>query len=66
LISEIVSHAAYPSHTGAVVRAEYFTCQLPEGTGGARYYIEAIDAKGNRSRSALERTFLGKGPGKIL
>ena len=54
----MVSHGPYPSRTGAVASAEYFTCQLPEGAGEVRYYIEARDTKGNRSTSALERAFL--------
>ena len=49
---------AYPSRTGPTATAHLFTCALPEGAGDVRYFIEATDANGNRSRSALERIFL--------
>lgn len=52
------NHGPYPSQTGARVTAEYFTVQLPEGVGDIRYFIEAEDGRGNRSRGALERIFL--------
>jgi hypothetical protein len=48
----------YPCATGATVTARYFTAELPPGAGDVRYFIEAEDARGNRSRSALERIFL--------
>jgi hypothetical protein len=48
----------YPSQTGALVSAGYYTVQLPVGAGDVRYYIEAEDQAGNRSRGALERIFL--------
>ena len=48
----------YPCHTGARASATYFTVDLPVGAGDVRYYIEAEDAKGNVSRSALERVYL--------
>jgi hypothetical protein len=52
------SHGAYPSRTGASLTSEYFTCQLPQGAGDVRYYIEAEDRHGNRCQSCLERAFL--------
>lgn len=51
-------HGPYPSQTGARVSAEYLTAELPVGAGDARYFIEAEDGRGNRSRGALERVFL--------
>ena len=48
----------YPSQTGALVSADYYTCALPEGLGSVRYYLEAEDGCGNVSRSSLERLFL--------
>lgn len=48
----------YLSETGALVSADYCTTRLPVGLGDIRYYIEATDAKGNVSRSALERVYL--------
>ena len=53
------SHGPYPSQTGATVTAVYYTAQLPVGAGDVRYFIEAEDSKGNVSRSALERVYLG-------
>ncbi len=49
----------YPSQTGPAVVANLFEAELPEGIGDVRYWIEAVDGKGNVSRSALERVFLG-------
>lgn len=48
----------YPSQTGAAVTADYYTAELPVGSGDVRYFIEAEDALGNRSQSALERIYL--------
>lgn len=48
----------YPSRTGAVMVARHFTAQLPTGLGDVRYFIEAVDEKGNLSRGSLERCFL--------
>jgi hypothetical protein len=48
----------YPSQTGAAITANYYTAALPVGVGDVRYFIEAEDASGNRSRSTLERIFL--------
>ena len=53
------NHGPYPSQTGAVLTADYCTADLPVGAGDVRYYIEAEDARGNISRSALERIYLG-------
>ena len=55
---EMRDNGAYPSQTGAVITAHYFTAQLPVGAGDVRYYIEAEDSKGNVSRGALERVYL--------
>jgi hypothetical protein len=48
----------YPSRTGPAAIAHLYACELPEGRGDVRYFIEAEDARGNRSRSALERIAL--------
>lgn len=55
----MTSHGPYPSRTGAAVTAGYYTAGLPPGAGEVRYYIEATDMQENRSRSSLERIFLG-------
>ncbi|MDG4575576.1 MAG: hypothetical protein P9C36_03435 [Defluviicoccus sp.] len=48
----------YPSQTGAAVTSHYFTALLPVGAGDVRYFIEAVDKRGNAARSALERIYL--------
>ena len=48
----------YASRTGARVSARLFTAELPVGWGDVRYFIEAEDARGNVSRSSLDRVFL--------
>ncbi|WP_309382096.1 hypothetical protein [Cerasicoccus frondis] len=49
----------YPSQTGPSRTADHLTFELPVGAGDCRYFITAIDQKGNVSQSALERVFLG-------
>lgn len=51
-------HGPYPSQTGAQVTANYFSAALPVGAGDVRYFIEAVDRKGNVTRGSLERIFL--------
>ncbi|MCO6400913.1 MAG: glycosyl hydrolase family 57 [Verrucomicrobia bacterium] len=55
---ELTDRGAYPSRTNPSATAHLFTCELPPGAGDIRYFIEAEDARGNRSRSSLERVFL--------
>ncbi len=55
---EMHDNGPYPSQTGAVITANYFTAPLPVGAGDVRYYIEAEDNKGNIERGALERVYL--------
>lgn len=52
------NNGAYPTETGARVRADHLTADLPVGIGGVRYFIEAVDVRGNRARGALERVWL--------
>ena len=52
------NQGAYPSKTGAIAIADYFTAALPVGAGDVRFYIEAEDLCDNVSRSTLERIFL--------
>ncbi len=54
----MTDHGPYPSETGAMRSANYLTAALPVGAGDLRYYIEAEDAAGNVSKSALERIYL--------
>jgi hypothetical protein len=55
---KMTDHGPYPTETGAAIVANYFTCDLPEGAGDVRYYIEATDKAGNKARGALERVYL--------
>jgi hypothetical protein len=48
----------YPSRTKPVAIAHLYACELPEGRGPIRYFIEAEDSRGNRARSSLERIAL--------
>ncbi len=51
-------HGPYPSRTRPTATARLHTCDLPVGAGDVRYFIEAVDQRGNVSRSSLERIFL--------
>jgi hypothetical protein len=53
------NRGAYPSETGAAITADYYTVELPVGAGDVRYFVEAEDMRGNISRGALERVYLG-------
>ena len=48
----------YPTETGAAMSARHFTLPLPMGLGDVRYYIEAVDERGNVSQGSLERIYL--------
>lgn len=52
------NNGPYPSQTGSAIVADYFTVELPAGSGNIRYYIEAEDNKGNLSKSSLERIYV--------
>ncbi|HEY6728206.1 MAG TPA: hypothetical protein VI197_29555, partial [Polyangiaceae bacterium] len=54
----MLDRGPYPSRTGAVRTAHYFTVELPPALGDVRYFIEAIDRRGNTTRGALERVYL--------
>jgi len=49
---------AYPSRTGARRTAHHFVAELPVDRGDVRYFIEAVDGRGNQSQGSLERLFL--------
>ncbi|MBK8010542.1 MAG: glycosyl hydrolase family 57 [Deltaproteobacteria bacterium] len=51
-------HGPYPCETGAALTAHYFTAALPVGAGDVRYFVRAVDQRGNATKSALERVFL--------
>jgi len=48
----------YPTATGAQRSAHHFTLQMPTGLGQVRYFVEAIDRRGNLSRGAVEQVYL--------
>ena len=45
----------YPSFTNPTVTGTQYTIVLPKGTGSIRYYIEAVDQRGNTSFSPVGR-----------
>ncbi|MDM8518456.1 hypothetical protein QUF64_00300 [Anaerolineales bacterium HSG6] len=45
----------YPSRTNPAVIARQYKAVLPAGTGNIRYYIEAVDKRGNVSHSPVGR-----------
>jgi hypothetical protein len=54
----MTDNGPYPSQTSPDITAQFFTSELPVGAGEVSYYIEAVDGKGNVSRSSLERVYL--------
>ncbi len=54
----LIDKNSYPCRTGAKATAHLYEAVLPAGIGDIRYWIEAVDAHGNVSRSSLERVFL--------
>ena len=48
----------YPSRTNPAVIARQYKTILPAGTGNIRYYIEAIDKRGNVSHSPVGRIYI--------
>lgn len=54
----MLDRGPYPSRTGAIRTAHYFTVELPPTLGDVRYFIEATDRRGNTTRGALERVYL--------
>lgn len=57
-VMKLKDNGPYPSQTDARAVGHFFTADLPMGLGDVRYFIEAVDGKGNISRSTLERVFL--------
>ncbi|MCC8190092.1 MAG: glycosyl hydrolase family 57 [Planctomycetes bacterium] len=54
----LVDRGPYPSQTGPTATASHYQADLPPGAGDVRYWLEAVDSRGNHSRSSLERIFL--------
>lgn len=55
---KLIDQGPYPTRTGALATARHFTAELPAGAGDVRYFIEAVDRRGNVTQSSLERAFL--------
>jgi hypothetical protein len=49
---------AYPSRTNPGIIATQYKAVLPAGTGDIRYYIEAVDKRGNVSFSPVGRIYI--------
>jgi hypothetical protein len=54
----MIDQGPYPSKTSPSKTANYYKVDLPESLGDIRYHIEAVDLKGNKSNSSLDRVFL--------
>lgn len=54
----LVDCGPYPCRTGALRTANLFRGELPTGVGSVRYFLRAIDGRGNRSRGEMERIHL--------
>ena len=54
----LVDKGPYPTRTGATVVAHLYEAELPKGIGDIRYWVEAEDNNGNKTRGSLERVFL--------
>ncbi|MEK7989834.1 MAG: hypothetical protein VSS52_002410 [Thiotrichaceae bacterium] len=55
---EMEDMGGYPSQTQACIAANQYVASLPKGTGNIRYFVEAIDAKGNTAHSPVGRVFI--------
>lgn len=55
---KLIDRGTYPSRTGARRSAKYFSAELPTGLGYVRFYVEAVDGRGTRSRGSVEHIFL--------
>jgi hypothetical protein len=49
---------AYPSRTNSPLVANLYQTVLPPGSGDVRYYVSAIDGKGNVAESPVQRVFV--------
>ncbi|NLE01298.1 MAG: glycosyl hydrolase family 57 [Fibrobacter sp.] len=57
-VLQMNNRGPYPSRTNPAMIANYYTIELPQKLGDVRFYVEAVDVKGNVARSTLERVFL--------
>jgi len=56
---EMTNCGAYPSRTNPAMIATEYKTVLPAGTGDIRYFVEAVDGRGNVSYSPVGRIFVG-------
>ena len=54
----LIDCGPYPTRTGARRIAHLYRCELPTGLGTVRYFLRAVDGRGNASRGSLERVHL--------
>ena len=54
----LLDRGTYPCRTGASRTAHHYSVMLPEALGCVRYFVEATDRHGNRSRGSVEDIFL--------
>lgn len=55
---EMQNEGAYPSQTQPTVIATQYRAVLPAGTGNIRYYVEAVDNRGNVAYSPVGRIYI--------
>ncbi len=55
---EMENRGAYPSRTNPSIIATQYQVIIPPGSGNLRYYVEAIDTRGNVSYSPVGRIFI--------
>jgi hypothetical protein len=55
---EMEDLGSYPSQTQTSIVANQYIVTLPKGTGNIRYFVEAIDAKGNTAYSPVGQVFI--------
>jgi len=55
---EMEDLGAYPSQIQASIVANQYRVTLPKGTGTIRYFVEAIDARGNTAYSPVGQVFI--------
>jgi hypothetical protein len=54
----LVDLGLYPCRTGASRSAHHFSVELPIDLGPVRYFVEAVDGRGNLSRGSVDHVYL--------
>lgn len=55
---EMTNAGTYPSRTNPSIIADQYQAVLPAGTGNIRYFVEAVDGRGNVSYSPVGRIYI--------